>query len=63
MLASAMPESAWSLLDKFGMIEDGKIKNAAAALFIKRPNPDTDSDTTQGLSGKQKEVLAYCIIR
>lgn len=37
MPASAMTESAWSLLDKFGMIEDGKIKNAAAALFIKRP--------------------------
>ena len=37
MPASAMTESAWALLDKFGMIEDGKIKNAAAALFIKRP--------------------------
>lgn len=37
MPASAMTESAWSLLDKFAMIEDGKIKNAAAALFIKRP--------------------------
>lgn len=36
MPASAMTETAWSLLDKLAMIEDGKIKNAAAALFIKR---------------------------
>lgn len=38
MPASAMSESAWSLLDKMAMIGDGKIKNAAAALFIKRPS-------------------------
>jgi len=36
MPASAVTEDAWGLLDKFAMIEDGKIKNAAAALFIKR---------------------------
>ena len=36
MPASAVTEDAWGLLDKFTMIEDGKIKNAAAALFIKR---------------------------
>lgn len=37
MPASAMTESVWLLLDKFAMIEGGKINNAAAALFIKRP--------------------------
>lgn len=36
MPASAVTESTWSLLDKFGMVEGNKIKNAAAALFIKR---------------------------
>ena len=37
MPASAVTENTWALLDKFAMIENGKIKNAAAALFIKRP--------------------------
>lgn len=37
MPASAVTDSTLSLLDKFAMVEDGKIKNAAAALFIKRP--------------------------
>ena len=37
MPASAMTESTWGLLDKFAMTENGKIKNAAAALFIKSP--------------------------
>ena len=37
MPASAITENTMSLLDKFGMIEGNKIKNAAAALFIKRP--------------------------
>ena len=37
MPASAITENAMSLLDKFGMIEGDRIKNAAAALFIKRP--------------------------
>ena len=37
MPASAMTETPWALLDKFAMISDGKVKNAAAALFIKRP--------------------------
>ena len=37
MPASAVTENSWSLLDKFGMIEGNQIKNAAAALFIKRP--------------------------
>ena len=37
MPASAITENAMSLLDKFGMIEGNKLKNAAAALFIKRP--------------------------
>ena len=32
MPASAMTESTWGLLDKFAMTENGKIKNAAAAL-------------------------------
>lgn len=36
MPASAVAENAMSLLDKFGMLEGDKIKNAAAALFIKR---------------------------
>lgn len=37
MPASAVTENTWALLDKFAMVENGKIKNAAAALFIKRP--------------------------
>jgi len=37
MPASSSTESTWTLLDKFGMVEDEKLKNAAAALFIKRP--------------------------
>lgn len=37
MPASSASESTMSLLDKFAMVEDGKIKNAAAALFTKRP--------------------------
>ena len=37
MPASAMTETPWALLDKFAMISGGKVKNAAAALFIKRP--------------------------
>ena len=37
MPATAITENAMSLLDKFGMIEGDRIKNAAAALFIKRP--------------------------
>lgn len=36
MPASSATESTWSLLDKLAMVEDGKIKNAAAALFAKR---------------------------
>ena len=36
MPASAVAESTWALLDKFGMIENNKIKNAAIALFIKK---------------------------
>ena len=35
---SSATESAWSLLDKFAMIKDDKIKNAAAALFTRRSN-------------------------
>jgi len=35
MSASSATESTWTLLDKFSMVENGKIKNAAAALFIK----------------------------
>ena len=38
MPASAVTESTWSLLDKFNMTEGGKIKNAASALFTKRPS-------------------------
>ena len=38
MPASARTESSLSLLDKFSMIENGRIKNAAAALFIKSPS-------------------------
>ena len=37
MPASSSTESTWTLLDKFGMVEGKDIKNAAAALFIKRP--------------------------
>ena len=37
MPASAVTDNTWALLDKFAMIENGKIKNAAAALFIKHP--------------------------
>ena len=37
MPASAVTEDTLALLDKFAMIDNGKIKNAAAALFIKRP--------------------------
>lgn len=37
MPASAVAESTLALLDKFGMTEGNKIKNAAAALFIKHP--------------------------
>lgn len=37
MPASAVTENTLALLDKFAMIDNGKIKNAAAALFIKRP--------------------------
>ena len=36
MPASSATESAMALLDKLAMVEDGKIKNAAAALFIKK---------------------------
>ena len=36
MPASASTDDTWGLLDKLAMIDDGKIKNAAAALFIKR---------------------------
>lgn len=35
MPASSAIENIWTLLDKFAMVEDGKVKNAAAALFIK----------------------------
>ncbi len=37
MPASSATENTWTLLDKFGMVEGDKLKNAAAALFIKRP--------------------------
>ena len=37
MPASSASEDTMTLLDKFAMVENGKIKNAAAALFTKRP--------------------------
>ena len=37
MPASSATESTWTLLDKFGMVENDNLRNAAAALFIKRP--------------------------
>ena len=37
MPASSATESTWTLLDKFGMVENDNLKNAAAALFVKRP--------------------------
>ena len=37
MPESSSTEDTMTLLDKFAMVEDGKIKNAAAALFTKRP--------------------------
>ncbi len=37
MPASSATENTWSLLDKFGMVEGDMLKNASAALFIKRP--------------------------
>lgn len=36
MPPSAATETAWALLDKFAMVKDGKVKNAAAMLFTKR---------------------------
>lgn len=38
MPASSATESTWTLLDKFGMVEGNKLKNASAALFIKHPS-------------------------
>lgn len=37
MPASSATENTWTLLDKFGMVEGDKLKNASAALFVKRP--------------------------
>ncbi len=37
MPATSASEDTMTLLDKFAMVENGKIKNAAAALFTKRP--------------------------
>ncbi len=37
MPASSATESTWTLLDKFEMVENNSLRNAAAALFIKRP--------------------------
>lgn len=37
MPATSISEDTLTLLDKFAMVENGKIKNAAAALFTKRP--------------------------
>ena len=37
MPASSATESTWTLLDKFEMVENDSLRNAAAALFIKRP--------------------------
>ena len=37
MPESSSTESTMTLLEKFAMVENGKIKNAAAALFTKRP--------------------------
>jgi len=37
MPASSVTESTLQLLDKFAMVENGRVKNAAAALFIKKP--------------------------
>ena len=37
MPVSSASEDTMTLLDKFAMVENGKIKNAAAALFTKRP--------------------------
>ncbi len=37
MPASAVTESTFALLDKLGMVEGQQIRNAAAALFTKRP--------------------------
>jgi len=37
MPASSASEDTMTLLDKFAMVENGKIKNAAAALFTKHP--------------------------
>jgi len=36
MPASSATESTWTLLDKLAMVENGKLKNAAAVLFAKR---------------------------
>ena len=36
MPASSVTESTWILLDKLAMVENGRVKNAAAALFAKR---------------------------